>query len=225
MQSSRPNGCRSAASRIDERSSTPNAIATIGRRHLLRIGASSAVALGTGRALADVPPDATLLSAARQEGTLTVYTPAEMGMMARWCASFTHKFAVQVKIVRGPSYPMFDRWLNEERVGRRFADVVQISDSTLLSMAFKQGFVAHYRPAADEAMYPDMKQSGVWYALHADYMGIAYNSERTTAQDEKFLHENGWDALTDPRWKGRCATVEPRRAEAHMLTTTCSWSG
>ena len=79
--------------------------------------------------------------------------------------------------------------------------------------------------AADEAMYPDMKQSGVWYALHADYMGIAYNSERTTAQDEKFLHENGWDALTDPRWKGRCATVEPRRAEAHMLTTTCSWSG
>ena len=48
--------------------------------------------------------------------------------------------------VRGPSYPLYDRWVNEERVGRHLADLIQITDPTLLSAGAKQGFVANYVP-------------------------------------------------------------------------------
>ena len=180
----------------------------LGRRRLLRAGLGSLVALGAWRAFAaDAPPSDALIAAARAEGTLTFYTPAEIDMVANWSAVFTRLYGVQVKTMRGPSYPMFDRWLNEERVGRHFSDVVQISDPTLLNTAFEQGFIARYTPAADAMIYPDMKRSGVWYAARVGYMGIAYNAQRTSADDEQFLHAQGWDALADPRWQGRCATT------------------
>jgi len=183
------------------------------RRGLLRAGLGSLVTLATGRAFAaggqavDAPPSDALIAAARKEATLTLYTAAEIDLVATWTAAFTREYGVQVKAVRGPSYPMFDRWLNEERVGRHFADVVEISDPTLLDTAFEQGFVARYTPAADAAIYPAMKRSGAWYAARVDYMGIAYNTERTSADEEQLLHASGWDALADPRWQGRCATT------------------
>ena len=139
----------------------------MGRRQLLRAGVGSLIALGAHHAFAaDPTPDEALVEAARKEGTLTIYTPSEIGMMVNWCASFTQSYGVQAKVVRGPGYPMFDRWLNEERVGRHFADVIQTSDPTLLDNASTHGFVATYKPAADPAIYPHMKRSGVWYALH-----------------------------------------------------------
>jgi ABC-type Fe3+ transport system substrate-binding protein len=180
----------------------------IDRRRLLQAGLCSWAALRTHSGFgAEAMPDKALVAAARKEATLTLYTAAEIGMVASWSAVFTRTYDVQVKTVRGPSYPMFDRWLNEERVGRHFADVVQISDPTLLDQAYAQGFIAAYTPQADGAIYPAMKRIGVWYGAHVGYLGIAYNTQRTTADDEQFLHSRGWDALADPRWKGRCATT------------------
>jgi iron(III) transport system substrate-binding protein len=180
----------------------------IARRRLLQIGATSLLTLGAFHAkAADAPPSSALVSAARKEGTLTLYTSSEMAMTQKWCGQFTDTYGVSVKVVRGPGYPIFDRWLNEERVGRHFADVMQLSDPTLLDMAFKQGFIATYKPVADSAIYPEMQSSGVWYALRASTMGIGYNSNVVNAADEQFLHTAGWNALTDPRWKGRCATA------------------
>ena len=197
-----------AASRLASRPQAVPHDGVIGRRQLLRAGIGSLITIGVPHAFAaDPAPDEALVAAARKEGTLTIYTPSEIDMMVNWCASFTRSYGVQVKAVRGPGYPMFDRWLNEERVGRHFADVIQTSDSTLLDSAPTQGFIATYKPAADPAIYPHMKRSGVWYALHVGYMGIGYNTNRLVGDDEQFIHAHGWDALADPRWRGRCATT------------------
>ena len=83
--------------------------------------------------------------------------------------------------MRLPSYPLYDRWLNEERVGRHIADLIQITDPTLLSAAAKQGFVANYKPAGGAQIYPGLKEDGVWYALSVDYMGIGYNAQQSDA--------------------------------------------
>ena len=40
-------------------------------------------------------------------------------------------------------------------------------------------------------------------------MGIAWNSEKVTPEEDKLIREGGWQALTDPRWKGRMATSTP----------------
>ena len=142
-----------AASRLASRPQAVPHDGVIGRRQLLRAGIGSLITIGVPHAFAaDPAPDEALVAAARKEGTLTIYTPSEIDMMVNWCASFTRSYGVQVKAVRGPGYPMFDRWLNEERVGRHFADVIQTSDSALLDSAPTQGFIATYKPAADPAI-------------------------------------------------------------------------
>jgi len=111
--------------------------------------------------------------------------------------------------MRLPSYPLYDRWLNEERVGRHLADLIQITDPTLLSAAAKQGFIASYTPAGGAQIDPGLKEEGIWYALTLDYMGIGYNANKVTPAEEKLIHDLGWDSLADPRWKGRFGTATP----------------
>jgi ABC-type Fe3+ transport system substrate-binding protein len=187
----------------------------LGRRGLLRGAAAGALALpAIRRALAQgVAPAAGITDAlvkdAAAEGALTYYATSDLGLTAKWTAAFTRRFDVPVKTIRGPSYPLFDRWMNEERVGKHIADVVQVSDPTLFPAAQKEGFIATYVPSAAPFIADTMKQEGVWYALNVDFMGIAYNTQETTAEEVKQLTGGGWNALADPIWDGRYATTTP----------------
>jgi iron(III) transport system substrate-binding protein len=185
----------------------------ITRRHFAQLAAGSLALTRLGPALAQsaegTPADPALVKAAQQDGIVNYYHNSDIDTTATWTAAFTKKYNVPTKNMRLPSYPLFDRWLNEERVGRHVADLIQITDPTLLSSAGKQGFVAKYTPPNAAAVSPDLKEEGVWYALSLDYMGIGYNSKRVTPEEEKFLHDAGWNALADPRWKGRMGTATP----------------
>ena len=182
------------------------------RRGLL--GASAIGALGLSRVAraqgaADAPLDPKLIKAAQEEGTLSYYHNSDIDPTALWTAAFTKATGVKTRNMRLPSYPLYDRWLNEERVGRHVADLIQITDPTLLSLAAKQGFIANYNPAGGAQIDASLKEDGVWYALTIDTMGIGYNATKVTPEEEKLLHDGGWDALADPRWKGRFGTATP----------------
>ena len=180
---------------------------------LTRLGPALAQPVG------EPPADPALVKAAQQEGIINYYHNSDIDTTATWTAAFTKKYGIPTKNMRLPSYPLFDRWLNEERVGRHVADLVQITDPTLLSSAGKQGFVAKYTPPNAAAISADLKEEGVWYGLMLDYMGIGYNSKRVTPDEEKFLHDAGWNALADPRWKGRHGHRHPglRRQQLCLL--------
>ena len=179
------------------------------RRRVLAVGAAMTFEPRVARAASDAPPSAELVKAAKAEGTLSYYHNSDIDTTARWTAAFTNTYGVATKNMRLPSYPLYDRWLNEERVGRHVADLIQITDPTLLSAAAKQGFIAHYAPAGGAQVDPGLKEEGIWYALTVDYMGIGYNAQKVTPEEEKLLHDAGWDALADPRWKGRFGTATP----------------
>lgn len=156
---------------------------------------------------APIPDD--LIKAAQKEGGLNYYHNSDIDTTTLWTAAFTKKYGVNTKNMRLPSYPLYDRWLNEERVGRHLGDLIQITDSTLLSAAAKQGFIAHYVPPGADAIDPSLREDGVWYALTMDSMGIGYNAKKVTPQEEQLIHDQGWKALEDPRWKGRFGTATP----------------
>jgi iron(III) transport system substrate-binding protein len=189
--------------------------AAIGRRGLLRGAAAGALALPLAkRALAQtvVPAEGitdALVKAAKAEGSVTYYHTSDLGLTAKWTSAFSQRFGIQTKNIRGPSYPLYDRWLNEERVGKHIADVLQISDPTLFPVAVKQGFIANYIPSATAAIPAALKEEGVWYALNVDFMGIVYNTQETTPEEVKLLTSGGWNALADPVWHGRYATTTP----------------
>ncbi len=150
-----------------------------------------------------------LIAAAQKEGVLSYYHNSDIGATGLWTEVFAKKYGIQMKNMRLPSYPLFDRWLNEARVGRHLADLIQITDPTLLAHANKLGFVADYKPEGGSAIPAEMQQPGIWYGLFTDAMGIGYNSKTVTPEEEKLLHTGGWDALADPRWKGRFGTATP----------------
>src|SRR4051794_9669800 len=180
------------------------------RRGLLAgAGAAGLGLVRPAKAAPTPPPSAELVRAAKAEGTLAYYHNSDIDTTSRWTAVFTQTYGVPTKNMRLPSYPLYDRWLNEERVGRHIADLIQITDPTLLSAAAKQGFVANYVPAGAAEIEPGLKEEGIWYGLSVDYMGIGYNSKKVTPEEEKLIHDSGWDALADPRWKGRFGTATP----------------
>ena len=183
----------------------------IGRRRLLQgagMGLLAAAALSTRSAAASGITDE-LVKAARSEGALTYYHNSDIDVTGPWNAVFAKTYGIDVKNMRLPSYPLFDRWMNEERVGRHIADLVQITDPTLLDLADRQGFVEHYVPQDDGAIDPALKRSGVWYTLFVDYMGIGYNAQKVTPEEERLIHAGGWNVLRDPRWSGRFGTATP----------------
>ena len=150
-----------------------------------------------------------LVKAAQQEGALTYYHNSDIDITGPWDAAFARKYGIEIRNMRLPSYPLFDRWINEERVGRHLADLIQITDPTLLDLADAQGFVEHYVTGEDAAISAELKRSGVWYTLFVDYMGIGYNAQKVTPEEETIIRTGGWDSLRDPRWSGRFGTATP----------------
>ena len=124
-------------------------------------------------------PSAELIAAAKEEGTLTYYHTTAIDPTAIWTAEFTKKYGIKTQNVRGPSYPLWERWLTEERVGQHMADVVQITDTVLIEAAHKEGLIADYTPPSGSGIRPEMKKEGVWYTLFVNAMGIAWNSARS----------------------------------------------
>ena len=178
-------------------------------RRLLLGAALGAPAIISARAQSKPGITDELVKAAQKEGVLSYYHNSDIGPTGQWTETFSKRFGIQMKNMRLPSYPLFDRWLNESRVGRHLADLIQITDPTLLSYANQQGFVANYVPEGGSAIPATLREDGIWYGLFTDPMGIGYNSKMVSPEEEKLIQTGGWDALADPRWKGRFGTATP----------------
>ncbi|MET0429655.1 MAG: extracellular solute-binding protein [Microvirga sp.] len=186
------------------------------RRRALRGGTLALAALFGMSALGDAAlaqgatgPGPELVAAAKAEGTLTYYHTTAIDPTAIWTGEFTKKYGIKTQNVRGPSYPLWERWLTEERVGQHVADAVQITDTVLIEAAAKEGLIADYAPPSGAGLRPEMKKDGVWYTLFVNAMGIAWNTTKVTPEEEKLIRAGGWSVLTDPRWAGRIATGTP----------------
>jgi putative spermidine/putrescine transport system substrate-binding protein len=183
----------------------------LNRRQFLAVGAGAAAMTALPRTgwTANEEPDAALVEAAKKEGTLTYYHTSAIDPTATWTKVFSDKYGITTQNVRGPSYPLFERWLTEERVGQHVADAIQITDTVLIESAHQEGLIADFTPRSGAGIRADMKKEGVWYTIFVNAMGIAWNSQKVTPDEEKMILENGWNTLTDPRWKGRFATGTP----------------
>ena len=79
----------------------------------------------------------------------------------------------------------------------------------MIESAHDEGLIADYTPASGAGIRPTMKKEGVWYTIFVNAMGIAWNTTKVTPDEERIILDQGWDTLTDPRWKSRIATGTP----------------
>jgi iron(III) transport system substrate-binding protein len=168
------------------------------------VGAAAAQAVGAS-AVADIAayagPDRTakLIAGAKKEGTVTVYTSANVEDMAVVAVAFEKAYGVKVRVWRGSSENVVQRSVTEARGGRYEADVIETGGSAMESLhrekllqEVKSPHLADLNPAA-------LTAHGDWTGTRYNVFVAAYNTRLVKKEDLP----KSYDDLLDPKWKGK----------------------
>jgi iron(III) transport system substrate-binding protein len=146
--------------------------------------------------------DASLIAAAEKEGEVTWYTTLIVNQAVRpLIQAFEAKYrGITVRYSRGDSGPNALKIMNEARVGAPAADVFDGIDTA--SPLLRAGLVEQFVPAAAGQYPPEFKdKSGRWIATNLYFFtpGVNTNLVPLASAPKTF------DALLDPKWKGKMA--------------------
>jgi iron(III) transport system substrate-binding protein len=140
-----------------------------------------------------------LIAGAKKEGTVTVYTSANVEDMAVVNAGFEKKFGVKVRVWRGSSENIVQRGVAEARGGRFDADVFETGGSAMESL-HREKLLQQMKPPPDADLNPAaLTRHGEWTGTRYNVFVAAYNTKLIKRED---LPKSYAD-LTDPKWKSK----------------------
>lgn len=146
-----------------------------------------------------------LIEGAHKEGKLVWYTSMSIEDAKRLVDAFNKKHPfVQTEFFRAGSAGLFNRIVNEARIGKVFFDVVAIRGLETHQL-IKGGLLQPYFSPESQAYPPGFKHpKGLWVDYFDAYQVIGYNT-RLVPKDRA---PKSYDDLLDPRWKGRIGMDE-----------------
>ena len=140
-----------------------------------------------------------LEAGAKKEGEVMLYTAQTVDDGVRPIEEgFSKKYPyIKYNYYRSASPGLIQRILSESRANKPAADVVIGSASA----ALKQAALLQPFTTPEFAVYPKEYQepSNLWGTVRSTYNGIAFNTKLVSAADAP----RTWEALLDPRWKGK----------------------
>jgi len=145
--------------------------------------------------------DATLMDAARKEGRVLWYgTWPERNFNPSVKANFEKDTGLKLDFIRLPTQSMYQRVTAEAGAQRLSADVLDITDPTLLAQFMDKGIlnVAHKVPSFGRISAGAKDEQGRWYAFFRLPVALGVNTAVVKPQDMP-AH---WIDLLDPKWKG-----------------------
>ncbi|MEE8438108.1 MAG: extracellular solute-binding protein [Micropepsaceae bacterium] len=146
---------------------------------------------------------ASLVEAARAEGSVAVYSSLPVPVMSPVAAAFREKYGIETSIWRGGSEEILQRSVTEARAGRHMVDVVETASPEVEGIAREQLLQIIDSPVFDELMEGSVSEGRAWiYSRLIVFVG-AYNTARVSLADAPQSFED----LLDPKWNGRL-TVE-----------------
>lgn len=203
---------------------TQHANADPARHHRLILAASTALFLAIGGlwslpASAADPTAEEIEAAAKEEGTLIIYTSSVDAEMQILVEAFEKRYPeIHVEWIRQPSTTVFNRFVGEVEAGVVQADLLYTASSALY-----QERPELFRPLS-AVMLPNMGENPPVKAKNGNYVVDAVSphviTHSTTAVPPQDLqqHLKSWKDLTDPRWNGKIAFVDPK-----ISTNITSW--
>jgi iron(III) transport system substrate-binding protein len=140
-----------------------------------------------------------LIAGARKEGSLTLYSSAQIAVMSEVGAAFEKKYGVKFDLWRGSSEQILQRVQAEARAGRLVADVIETAGPTM-EAANRQGLLQEIAtPVTGELMPEAYVRGRPWIVSRLSVFVLAYNTNRVRKADIPATYEG----LLDPKWKGR----------------------
>ena len=161
--------------------------------------------------------DPAMIEAAKKEGEVIWYTTQIISQLVRpVSAAFEKKYGIKVRSTRANSTELSVKIINESRAGRPQSDVFD-GTSTVVPLK-KEGFVLQWQPDPAKsypAQYKDPE--GYWVANNLFFLAPGFN----TALVPKGTEPRSYQALLDPKWRGRIAwSTAPSSSGARARATS-----
>ena len=177
-------------------------------RSITRMGAVSAVMLAVVGVLALAIPvqgapaespswlDPTLLAAAKNEGTITVYSSINQAESLELWAPFEQASGIKVNYIIAGDPLLMGRIIVEARAGKENWDLIV----STIGDELPRERLAQYEPPQASGLIPAARDPGKrWYGVYANYSAPAYNTQMIKAADLPKTYE---DFLKHPEWAG-----------------------
>jgi iron(III) transport system substrate-binding protein len=148
---------------------------------------------------------AKLIEGAKKEGSLIWYTSTSIEDIKRLFDAYTKKYPfIKTEFFNAGSARVFNRILNESRVGKIFFDLVAVRGVETHQLV-KGGFLQPYLSPESGAYPQGFKDAkGYWVDYFDAYNIIAYNTKLVPKEQAP----KSWEDLLDPKWKSKIALEE-----------------
>jgi len=146
-----------------------------------------------------------LIDGAKKEGSLIWYTSTSVEDIKRIFDAFNKKYPfIKTEFYNAGSARIFNRILNEGRVGKVFFDVVAVRGVETQQL-INGGFLQRYMSPESGAYPQGFKDAkGYWVDYFDAYNIIGYNT-KLVPKDQA---PRSWEDLLDPKWKSKIAMDE-----------------
>lgn len=146
-----------------------------------------------------------LIDGAKKESSLMWYTSTSIEDAKRFFDPFNKKYPfIKTEFFNAGSARLFNRIVNEGRVGKVLFDVVAVRGLETHQLV-KAGFLQPY-VSPESAVYPPgfKNPKGFWVDYFDAYNVIGYNT-KLVSKDQA---PKSWEDLLDPKWKANIALEE-----------------
>ncbi|MGV6874951.1 ABC transporter substrate-binding protein [Pseudochelatococcus sp. B33] len=166
----------------------------------LSLGAHAAVAADSSLVNSDaIDRLEKLEAAARQEGSLTLYTSFAKGDVDPLIKPFEQKYGIKVNVWRAGSDEILQRTVQEQKAGRFTVDAVHTSSPELEALS-REGLLQPFNSPYFGDLHPgSVSKQRDWAGTFLAVWVQAYNTDQVAVEDLPKSYED----LLDPKWKGK----------------------
>ncbi len=151
--------------------------------------------------------EAKLYEAAKKEGKVVWYESAPLEPMQAIALAFEKKYpGIKVEVLRIVGIQQYQRFMQEVKAKQHNVDILHISDRPSMAQLVADGHVAEWKVPANDRYPPEFRLKNHAYSNYTTDNAIIYNVNKVTPEEVKLL-ESDWNAVLDPRFKGRFAVT------------------
>jgi iron(III) transport system substrate-binding protein len=156
-----------------------------------------------------------LVSAAQEDGCLTLYGAPEEAVLRAVTESFTEEYDIPVEFVRLVSADLIQRYSSEAEAGATVADLILLTHSPFYGEALGNGWLQPVSEAGIPAFpgeFPEeyVADEGVTPVATLVPTTMVYNTDLVDAAPES------WEAYGDPAFEGELLFAEPASSPANI---------
>jgi len=152
-----------------------------------------------------------VLTAAAQEGEVMLYCLVS-SCPQQLADAFQQTFPfIKVQVYRASGGALAERFAAEARADRKIADVVMNSSAIVLDRFTAEGHLMNWTPPNGDMVPKAYRRDGYWYGIGLLYMGLAWNTDKVTPEQQKWLENvQSWKDIANPVFKGKTALTHVR---------------